>query len=239
MVDCLPPAARSSPDRSPHRMRPAPDEPDRPSASWSRLCDGRPSPAPVRRAVGRAGAAGRPRAGRLDAGRPGRRVGAGRPVRRGPDRPGRGERRLHGGASLGAEMCWPRPAARTTRPGSWANCCGAGSRSPDSVISCTRPATPAPSCCSTWCAAPHRSRASSRWPRPCSPRSGEGAARAEHRLRGRHPGPRGRHDQGRRGGDLRGGPDGGLDRPRPGGLRRARAAAPPRRLHRGPAADGP
>ena len=58
------------------------------------------------------------------------------------------------------------------------------------------------------------------------------AARTEHRLRHRDPGPGGGHGPGRWGSDIRGGPDGGLDRPCPRGLRRARPAASPGGLHR-------
>ena len=79
---------------------------------------------------------------------------------------------LHGGACLAVEACWPRPAARRTSPGWWANCCAGGSGCPGSVTRCTGPAIRAASCCSTWCAAPRRSPRSSPWPRPSWPRSG-------------------------------------------------------------------
>ena len=85
MVDCLPSTVISGPGTS---------SPGQPVAErlWSRLCDRRASPALMRAHVRCAGAAGRSRAGRLDAGRPGRRLGAGGSVRRGRDRSGCDER---------------------------------------------------------------------------------------------------------------------------------------------------
>jgi citrate synthase len=103
MVDCLPaPSGSGSAPAGQTLATPsaqAPSTPSVPSGSgasiagrlWSRLCDRRPAPE-LLRAVGRARAAGRPRARRLHAGRPGGRVGTGGSVRRGRDRPGRDER---------------------------------------------------------------------------------------------------------------------------------------------------
>ena len=53
------------------------------------------------------------------------------------------------------------------------------------------------------------------------------AARAEHRLRRRDPGPGGGHGSRGRGGGIRGRPHGRPDRPRPRGLRRRRSATSP------------
>ena len=55
---------------------------------------------------------------------------------------------LHGGASLGAEVLLAS-ASRPTRRAWSASCCAEGSGFPGSAISCTRPATRGPCCCST------------------------------------------------------------------------------------------
>src|SRR5271166_6514066 len=101
MVDCLPSGDTSCPgDSVAERL-------------WSRLGDRRASPALVARAVRCAGPAGRSRARRLYAGRPGRRRGAGRSVRRGRDRPGSHER---GAARRGIARCGD-PDGRGPRSG--------------------------------------------------------------------------------------------------------------------------
>src|SRR5271165_6171935 len=101
MVDCLPSGDTSCPgDSVAERL-------------WSRLGDRRASPALVARAVRCAGPAGRSRARRLYAGRPGRRRGAGRSVRRGRDRLGSHER---GAARRGIARCGD-PDGRGPRSG--------------------------------------------------------------------------------------------------------------------------
>ena len=190
MVDCLPVLASRAPvgpgfadpnlagdgpagpaPAGADRTTPAPDQPvaDR---LWPRLCDRRPTPA-LRRALSAALVLLADH--ELAASTLAARVAAS--VRADPYAVvttglGAMSGALHGGASLAAETCSPRPAARRTSPGWWANCCGGGSGCPGSAISCTGPAIRAPPCCSTWCGAPRRSRRSSRWPRPSWPRSG-------------------------------------------------------------------
>src|SRR6266704_5937245 len=62
-----------------------------------------------------------------------------------------------------------------TCPGWWPRCCAGARKSRASGTSFTVAATRVPRCCSAWCAGPRRSRASSRWPTPCSRRSGRRA----------------------------------------------------------------
>ena len=145
---------------------------------------------------------------------------------------------LHGGASLGAEAllaaarrpgrCAPG-GGRTAAPGR------EGARLRSLRLSRRRPAATS---CSTWSAWPRRNRASSRWPRPSSRRSGTSPCQPDISSP-RPPWPGWRAWSGARGRRCCGLPDGGLGRPRPGGLHRPAPFRRARSTPAGPRSAGP
>ena len=231
MVDCLPSRRQSRQARSAARLS-APGEPIA-ERLWSRLCDRRASPG-LLRAVSAAlvlladhelaASTLAARAAASVRADPYAVVGTGLGAMSGA---------LHGGASLGAETLMAAASGPDDVPRVVAELLRRGEKVPGFGHFVYRGGDP-------------RAIVLLDLVRRAAPKSGQlavaDAVLAEVRQKSlpepnidfahRDPGPGGGHGPGRRGGDIRGGPDGGLDRPRPRGLRRARPAAPPGGLHR-------